>query len=173
MKLALTGIRAGVRASSLEPRYEALTKRSMESTGPGTKSSSVRRSIFWNGRKMSLLAELVSYRTRNSTYMPALTGFRLCALGDSLANGGLGASQSGRNQTDQAKIKPNLTLFKPKKWQRHLSSIKNFAFIYVHPPSAVLLQRTGLWLKPSNPIKGYLMKKIPNFFPGTLTGKHW
>jgi len=25
----------------------------------------------------------------------------------------------------------------------------------------------------SNLIKGLLMKKIPNFFPGTLTGNHW
>ena len=38
-----------------------------------------------------------------------------------------GEDGSGRNQTDQTKIKPNLTLFKPKKWQRHLHSIKKSA----------------------------------------------
>jgi len=55
----------------------APSARHLCSTGPTTGSSSVRSGIFWNGRKMSLLAELIFPSTHNSTYMPALTGLRL------------------------------------------------------------------------------------------------
>jgi hypothetical protein len=124
--------------------------------GPGTESSSVRCGIFWNGRTMSLLAELLFQHTHNSTYMPALTGLRL-------------GFKTGRNQTDQTEIKPNLTLFKPKneinpacggrgasrsnrkKWQRHLPKpapkafgVKKSALISADSPSAVLLRPSSV-----------------------------
>ena len=88
-------------------------------TGPGIASNSVRCGIFWNSRTMSLLpvgptcwsAEAArqrgptmsvhgSYQGVHISYMSALSGLRLI--------------KSGWNQTDQAKIKPNLTLIKPK-----------------------------------------------------------
>ena len=69
------------------------------STGPGIASTSVRSGIFWNGRKMSLLTELVSHRTYNTTYMPALTGFRLSGK----------SGQIWPKIKRQAKIKPNQT----------------------------------------------------------------
>jgi len=95
----------------------------MESTQIETESIS-RSRIFWNGRKMSLLTELVFQHVHKTTSMPVLTDFislHLCV-----------------NQS-----------FK----------IKN------------LLQK--IKTSSSNPIKGLLMEKIPNFFPGTFTGNHW
>ena len=74
----------------------APSARHLCSTGPGITSSSVRSGIFWNGRKMSLLTELVSHLARNSTYMPALTGLRLSGK----------SGQIRPKLKRQAKIKP-------------------------------------------------------------------
>ena len=65
----------------------APSSRHLCSTGPGTESSSVRSVIFWIGRKMSLLAELVSH----------LTGLRLSGKSGQIKVTWL---ESNQNQTD-------------------------------------------------------------------------
>jgi len=82
----------------------APSARHLCSTGLGIAFSSVRCGIFWNGRKMSLLTELVFQHTRNSTYMPALTGLRLSGK----------SGQIRPKLKRQAKIKPKSNRFKPK-----------------------------------------------------------
>ena len=107
-------------------------------TGPGIASNSVRCGIFWNSRTMSLLpvgptcwsAEAArqrgptmsvhgSYQGVHISYMSALSGLRLI--------------KSGWNQTDQAKIKPNLTLIKQKIVAAPPALDQNSAFICAHP----------------------------------------
>ncbi len=55
----------------------APSARHLCSIGPGTVSSSVRSGIFCPSRKMSLRTELVFSYAHETTYMPALTDFRL------------------------------------------------------------------------------------------------
>ena len=112
----------------------APSARHLCSTGPGIASSSVRCGIFRNGRKMSLLTELVSHLARNSTYMPALTGLRISGMSGQI-------KPSGQNQT---KIKPIQTkkMATPCKVKQGFFPQKNSQFFY--PP---ILQNTGRILK--------------------------
>jgi len=92
-------------------------------------------------------------------------------------------------QTYQTKIKPNLTLVKPKKWQRCLPSIKKSAFICaIHPilyccggrvcgsNSAFKIEEQSQKIRnrSSNSIKpnqGLFCQKNSEFFSGHFRGK--